>query len=128
MFVNHPYYYSQPLLVPLVPASTPPASAPSGVVVGSIVPQPPRAFEQPRAFAPTSLSLPSEYDYASRPERIIVRRRDLERSLRATIEESMCMGGIITTLARRCMEALDREEQKDADSAVENEVDGIVYI
>jgi hypothetical protein len=121
MFVNHPYYYGQPLLTPLGPASIPPTSAPLGVVVASIVPH------RPQAFAPTSLSLPSEYDYAGRPERIVVRRRDLERSLRATIEESMCMGGRITTLARSCMEALDREEQKDADSAVENE-DGIVYI
>ena len=105
-------FYGQPLLAPPGPASIPPASAPPRVVVASIVPQ------RPQAFAPTSLSLPSEYDYTGRHERIVVRRRDLEQSLRATIEEAMCMGGCITTLARSCMEALDREERKDADKNI----------
>ena len=60
-----------------------------------------------RPFVPTSLSLPSEYDHASHPERITVGRRDLERCLRITIEETMCCGGRITTLARKCMDELD---------------------
>ena len=109
MFANHPLYGPQ-LLVPLGPESIPPAASapPSGVVVASYLPQrPPNGV-----FAPTSLSLPSEYRYDSRPECITVRRRDLERCLRTTIEQTMCTGGIITALARSCMEALDREEEE----------------
>jgi hypothetical protein len=36
-----------------------------------------------------------------------LRRTDLERCIRTTIEETMCNGGMIVKLSRRCMEALD---------------------
>ena len=68
-----------------------------------------------RPFVPTSLSLPSEYDHASRPERITIGRMELERCLRVAIEETMCCGGNITTLARKCMEELDRAACDEAD-------------
>lgn len=58
-------------------------------------------------FVPTGLSFPSEYDHAKHPESITIRRKDLERCLRSTIEESMCWGGVVTTLARNCMQDMD---------------------
>ena len=61
-------------------------------------------------FEATNLSFPSEYDHARRPELITIKRTDLERCIRITIEETMCDGGMITTLSRDCMEALDRYE------------------
>ena len=82
-----------------------------GVMIATVVPQP------LRPFAPTSLSLPSEYDHAGRPDRVTIRRKDLEQCLRATIEETMCLGGIITTLACGCMEAVDKKAM-DEDEAV----------
>jgi len=66
-----------------------------------------------RPFVPTGLVFPSEYDHANHPERITVGRKDLERCLRITIEETMCCGGQITTLARRCMDELDRLAVED---------------
>jgi hypothetical protein len=59
-------------------------------------------------FVPTGLYFNSEYDHANHPEEITLKRKDLERCLRTTIEESMCWGGTITTLARNCMVDMDR--------------------
>jgi hypothetical protein len=57
---------------------------------------------------PTGLSCPSEYDHDSHPDTITIKRRDLERCLRTTIEETMAWGGMITTLARDCMQEMDK--------------------
>jgi hypothetical protein len=62
----------------------------------------------PTPFVPTGLSFPSEYDHENHPESITIKRKDLERCLRTTIEETMCVGGVITTLARKCMTELDK--------------------
>jgi len=59
-------------------------------------------------FVPTGLSFRSEYDHVNHPETITVKRTDLERYLRTAIEETMCWGGAITTIARKYMEELDR--------------------
>lgn len=59
-------------------------------------------------FVPTSLSFNSEYDHANHPEEITIKRKELERCIRTTIEQTTCWGGAITTLARECMEEMDR--------------------
>ena len=58
-------------------------------------------------FVPTSLSFRSEYDHANNPKTITIKRKDLERCLRAAIEEAMCWGGAITTIACTYMQDMD---------------------
>jgi len=50
----------------------------------------------------------SLYAYADHPERITVKRRDLEVCLRATISNVILEGGNIASLVRDCMETLDK--------------------
>ena len=59
-------------------------------------------------FVPTGLSCRSEYDHTNHPEEITIRRRDLEHCLRTAIEESMCWGGAVTTIACKYMHDMDR--------------------
>lgn len=70
-------------------------------------------------FVPTGLSCPSAYDHASQPETITIKRRELERCLRTTLEETICWGGMITTLARNCMMDMDRVAETDTPQSVE---------
>ena len=78
------------------------------ITVGTTLRQVPGMRKKP--FEATNLSIPSEYDHANRPELITIKRKDLEQCIRTTIEETMCDGGMITTLSRDCMEALDQYE------------------
>jgi hypothetical protein len=61
-----------------------------------------------RDMAATNLVFPSLYPYAERDEHITLKRSDLERQIRITLEEAMEEGGVITELSCDCMHALDR--------------------
>ncbi len=60
---------------------------------------------------PTGPDFTTEYDHANHPECITIKRVDLERCICNVIEEAICDGGNITTLARECMLALDKADQ-----------------
>jgi hypothetical protein len=76
-------------------------------MLSTIVSYPPAPGPDGR-FVPTGLSFRSEYDHAGHPEEITIKRKDLERCLRTAIEETMCWGGTITTIANKYMQDMDR--------------------
>jgi hypothetical protein len=76
-------------------------------MLSTIVQYPPPSGPDGR-FVPTGLSFCSEYDHAGHPEEITIKRKDLERCLRTAIEETMCWGGTITTIASKYMQDMDR--------------------
>jgi hypothetical protein len=69
-------------------------------------------------FVPTGLSFHSEYDHANHPEVITIKRKDLELCLRTAIEESMCWGGAVTTIACKYMQDMDRLAAGEISSGV----------
>jgi hypothetical protein len=131
MFASASPSYGSYYGVPVGPLSVPLEYHPQGVMVATVV-QHGSGARLMQPFVPTNLSIPSEYDHAGHSELITVRRRDLERCIRTTIEETIRMGGQITALARACMEALDKEavevDEETADSDGADCRNDVVYI